>query len=167
LSQTEKNVQAAFAGESQANRKYLAFAKKADQEGYPQIARLFRAVAAAETIHAHGHLNVLRGVVSTVENLKTAVDGEIYEIKKMYPSFIEQANKEGEKRAARSFEWALETEKVHEQLYAAAINTLEAGTDLPATDYYVCRVCGYTLEGEAPEKCPICGALQKNFFKVE
>lgn len=167
MSQTEKNVQAAFAGESQANRKYLAFAKKADQDGFPNIARLFRAVAEAETIHAHGHLNVLKGVGSTSENLQVAMEGEIYEVKHMYPEFIEQADKDGDKRASRSFEWALATEKVHEKLYAEAIKVMNAGSDLSEQVLHVCGVCGYTFEGELPDKCPVCGALQKNFFKVE
>jgi len=167
MSQTEKNVQAAFAGESQANRKYLAFAKKADQDGFPNIARLFRAIAEAETVHAHGHLNVLKGVGSTQENLHAAIEGEIYEVKHMYPEFIEQADKDGDKRASRSFEWALATEKVHEKLYADAIKAINFGSDLAEQEIHVCGVCGYTFEGELPEKCPICSALRKNFFKVE
>ena len=167
MNQTEKNVQTAFAGESQANRKYLAFAKKSAKEGYPHIAHLFRAVAAAETVHAHGHLKVMRGVGSTRENLKAAIEGEIHEITNMYPTFIEQAETEGERRASLSFRRALETEKLHERLYATALESLDAGTDLPATDFYICEVCGYTTEGDAPEKCPICGALKNKFFRVE
>ena len=167
LSETDKNVQAAFAGESQANRKYLAFAKKADKEGFPHIARLFRAVAAAETIHAHGHLRVIGGVGSTKENVQAAIDGEIYEVTHMYPEFIEQADKDGAKPAAISFAWALETEKIHERLYKTAMSSLNAGNDLSTMDYYVCDVCGYTVESESPEKCPICQSDKTHFFQVK
>ena len=167
MSQTEKNVKDAFAGESQANRKYLAFAKKADQDGYPQIARLFRAVAAAETVHAHGHLKVLKEVGSTKENLEAAHAGETYEIKHMYPEFIEHAEQEGQRRASLSFRRALDTEKTHERLYSVALESIRTGKDLPTPDFYVCDVCGYVADGEAPDKCPVCGALKKNFFLVE
>jgi rubrerythrin len=164
LSQTEKNLQTAFAGESQANRKYLAFARKADEEGYPQMAKLFRAAAEAETVHAHSHLRAMGAVGSTVENLKSAIGGETYEFESMYPPMIEAAEAEGHKAAVRSFRYANEVEKIHAQLYQNALKDLE---HLPQVDYYVCSVCGYTCENEPPDSCPVCRAKDKAFFKVE
>lgn len=163
MSQTEKDLKEAFAGESQANRKYLAFAEKADREGHPQVARLFRATAAAETVHAHSHLRVLKGIGSTVDNLKEAIGGETYEFQTMYPPMIETAKAEGNTQAERSFVYANEVEKVHAELYRKA---LEKMGDLEETDIYVCNVCGYTVEGEAPDECPVCKAKKKVFFKV-
>ncbi|KNZ70923.1 rubrerythrin [Thermincola ferriacetica] len=160
---TEKNLQAAFAGESQANRKYLAFAKKADEEGYPGVAKLFRAAAEAETIHAHSHLRALEGIKSTAENLQAAIDGETYEFTEMYPGFIKEADAEGAKQAKRSFELANEAEKVHAELYKKALALLEQKAD---TDYFVCEVCGYIHEGSAPDKCPVCGAPSNKFKNV-
>jgi len=167
MTETEKNLQAAFAGESQANRKYLAFAKKADEEGHKGIAKLFRAAAAAETIHAHSHLEVLGGIKSTLENLKAAYSGEHYEFTDMYPAFLEKAKEEKYPGARKSFHWANEVEKVHGQLYENAIGTLEDGRDLPFVDYYVCEKCGYTIAEAAPDKCPVCGAKRESFFKVD
>lgn len=164
MSNTEKNLKEAFAGESQANRKYLAFAKQADKEGYSQVAKLFRAVAEAETIHAHAHLKSLNGIGSTKENLQEALSGEKYEFQSMYPEMIEQARDEGNKGAERSFFYANEVEKIHAQLYQKAMDNLEKQEDVT---YYVCSVCGYTCESEAPEKCPVCGAKAKAFFSVE
>ena len=164
MSKTEKNLMDAFAGESQANRKYLAYAKKADQEGYPQVAKLFRAAAAAETVHAHHHLKVADGIGSTQENLKDAVDGETHEFKSMYPQMIEDARKEGASKAEQGFLYANEVEKVHAGLYQKAMDNLG---QLEETDYYVCSVCGYTCEKEPPEKCPVCGAGPKAFSKVD
>lgn len=164
---TADNLQAAFAGESQANRKYLAFAKKADSEGYPQIARLFRAAAEAETVHAHNHLRVMKGIKSTAENLQAAIDGEGYEFQRMYPKFLEEAEAEGNKPAANTFKYALDAEKVHHQLYTDALNSLNAGRDLPQTAIFVCSVCGYTVFGEAPDECPICGAKKDKFSEVK
>lgn len=164
MSQTEKDLQEAFAGESQANRKYLAFAAQADKEGFPQAARLFRAAAAAETVHAHAHLRAMKGVGKTPDNLKEAVAGETHEFKNMYPEMIERAKAEGEKQAERSFTFANEVEKIHAELYQKALDNLD---NLPEADYYVCNVCGYTCESEAPEKCPVCGAGAKAFFKVD
>jgi rubrerythrin len=164
MSKTEKNLLAAFAGESQANRKYLAFAKKAEQEGHPQVARLFRAAAEAETVHAHAHLRVLKGVKGTAENLQEAIAGETHEFKEMYPAMIEMSQEEGNKAAERSFTYANDVEKVHAGLYQKALDNLE---NLPETDYYVCSVCGYTCEMEPPETCPVCGAKSKAFFKVD
>jgi rubrerythrin len=163
MSTTEKNLGDAFAGESQANRKYLAFAKQADQEGHKQVAKLFRAAAEAETVHAHAHLRTLGGIGKTVENLKTAIAGETHEFKKMYPEFIAEAQKEGNKAAERSFSFANEVEKIHAGLYQKALDNLGKNADV---DYYVCSVCGMTVEKEAPEKCPVCGAAKKAFFKV-
>jgi rubrerythrin len=163
MSKTEKNLKDAFAGESQANRKYLAFAEKAEKEGYGQIAKLFRATAAAETVHAHAHLRALKGIGSTAENLKEAIGGETYEFESMYPPMIEAAKEEGDKAAERTFAFANAVEKIHADLYGKA---LEAMGDLPETDYYVCSVCGHTLEGEPTDKCPVCGALPKAYFKA-
>jgi rubrerythrin len=164
MTETEKNLLAAFAGESQANRKYLAFARKAEQEGHPQVARLFRAAAEAETVHAHAHLRVLKGVKGTAENLKEAIAGETHEFKEMYPAMIETSREEGNKAAERSFTYANAVEKVHAGLYQKALDGLD---DLPETDYYVCSVCGYTCESEPPETCPVCSAASKAFFKVD
>ncbi|MCF8129148.1 MAG: rubrerythrin family protein [Deltaproteobacteria bacterium] len=165
MSKTESNLWEAFAGESQANRKYLAFAKKADNEGYPQAAKLFRAAAAAETVHAHAHLRTLDGVKTTAENLQSAIDGETHEFKEMYPEMIKEAEEEGHKAAVRSFSFANDVEKIHAGLYKKALDSLENPGDVEA--YYVCSVCGYTCESEPPEKCPVCGALAKAFNKVE
>jgi len=167
MSKTEENLKAAFAGESQANRKYLAFAEKAEKEGLPQIAKTFRAAAAAETIHAHNHLRVLGGIKSTKENIKAAVEGEYYEFTEMYPEFLEDSKKEGNKDAERSFNYANEVEKVHHKLYEAALEAVENGKDLEKNDVYICPVCGYTHEGEPPEKCPVCGAVKKVFKKID
>lgn len=166
MSDTEKNLKDAFAGESQANRKYLAFANKAHQDGYEQVAKLFRAAADAETIHAHAHLAVLKGVKTTEENLREAAKGENYEHTVMYPGFIEQAKKEGNNGAVRSFTYANEAEKVHEAYYLAALSSVEAKKDLPAKKLYICPVCGNIEEGEAPESCSICGASGSLFREV-
>ena len=165
MSQTEKNLQEAFAGESQANRKYLAFAKKADQEGYPLVANLFRAAAEAETVHAHAHLRVLKGINSTAENLKEAVAGETHEFKSMYPDMIETAKSEGNKAAERTFSFANEVEQIHADLYQKALDSLDNPEDVEC--YYVCSVCGYTCENEPPETCPVCKANIKAFSRVD
>jgi rubrerythrin len=164
MTKTEKNLQDAFAGESQANRKYLAFAKKAEAEGYKQAAKLFRAAAAAETIHAHNHLRVLGVVKSTRENLMEAINGESYEFQKMYPQMIVDASAEGNRNALQSFNYANEVEKIHAALYKKALDSLGSKVD---TDYYVCQVCGYTAEGEAPDECPVCKAKKQAFKKAE
>lgn len=161
---TTENLKAAFAGESQANRKYLAFAKKAEAEGHYQIARLFRATAEAETIHAHGHLDVLGDVGPTTDNIKAAIEGETYEFTQMYPKFLEEAKTEENKDAVISFYRANEVEKIHNQLFTKA---LENFGNNEQTDYYVCQVCGHTVEGEAPEICPICGAKKIDFKLVD
>ncbi len=165
MSQTEQNLREAFAGESQANRRYLAFAKKADQEGYPQAAKLFRAAAEAETVHAHSHLRTLKGVKSTAENLQEAIAGETFEFKSMYPQMIETARAEGESAAERSFTYANAVEKVHADLYQNALDSLDHPLDVEC--YYVCSVCGYTCADEVPDICPVCKADAKVFFRVD
>lgn len=167
MTKSLENLMAAFAGESQANRKYLAFAKKAEDEGFPQVAKLFRAAAAAETVHAHNHLRVAGGIKSTKENLASAIEGEAHEFKSMYPGFIKDAESEGNKNAVRTFDWANQVEKVHHGLYEKAKKAVDAGNDLNSSDIYVCQTCGYTIEGEAPDKCPVCGAAKKMFNKIE
>jgi len=164
MSKSEENLKEAFAGESQANRKYLAFAKQADKEGHKQVAKLFRAAAEAETIHAHTHLAALKAVGDTKANLKEAVAGETFEFKSMYPGMIETAAAEGHKQAERSFRYANEVEKIHAQLYQKALDNMGSLKDV---DYYVCSVCGYTCEEHAPDKCPVCNAAAKAFFKVD
>src|SRR5271157_3524097 len=164
MSKSEKNLMDAFAGESQANRKYLAFAYKAEAEGHKQIAKLFRAAAAAETIHAHNHLKADGGIKTTRENLDAALQGEVYEFQKMYPSMIEDAKAEDNKTALRTFTFANEVEKVHAALYQKAIDEFGKNTE---TDYYVCDVCGHTVEGEPPDECPVCKAKKQAFKKVE
>jgi rubrerythrin len=164
MSKTEKNLAEAFAGESQANRRYLAFAKQADKEGYHQVAKLFRAAAEAETVHAHAHMKALGGIKTTAENLKEAIAGETHEFKSMYPDMIATAKEEANKAAERSFAYANEVEKIHAGLYQKALDNL-AG--LKETDYYVCSVCGYTCEGEPPDTCPVCKAKAKAFFRVD
>lgn len=165
MSKTEEALKEAFAGESQANRKYLAFAAKADQEGFRQAAKLFRAAAEAETVHAHAHLRAMKGIRSTKENLQEAVAGETHEFKSMYPGMIEAAKAEGHKEAERSFHFANEVEKIHAGLYQQMLDNLESAKE--TYDYYVCPVCGYTVEKEAPETCPVCGAKGKMFKKVD
>jgi rubrerythrin len=164
VSKTHDDLKAAFAGESQANRRYLAFAKRADEEGYPQVARLFRAAAAAETYHAHNHLRALGEIKSTAENLNSAIAGEHYEATEMYPAFVKDAEAEQAKRALTSFKWALEVEKIHEALYTRALETL--GKEGEAFDYYVCPFCGYTHEGPLDGKCPVCGTPGERFERI-
>jgi rubrerythrin len=164
MSRSEDNLKEAFAGESQANRKYLAFAKKAEEEGFVQVAKLFRAAAAAETVHAHAHLRVLNGVGNTENNLKEAIGGETHEFTDMYPKMIEDAIGEGNKAAQISFQFANEVEKIHAELYQKGLDQMG---DLADVDYYVCDICGNTVEGEAPDKCSVCGAGKKAFFKVD
>ena len=162
--QTEKNLLEAFAGESQANRRYLAFAKQAEKEGYTQAAKLFRAAAEAETVHAHAHLRALGGVKSTAENLQEAISGETHEFTEMYPTMIDDAIKDGSKAAERSFTYANKVEKVHASLYQKASDNLDT---LAEADYYVCSVCGFTCENEPPDACPVCGAKSTAFFEVK
>lgn len=165
MARSEEFLKEAFAGESQANRKYLAFAAKAEEEGFPQVARLFRAAAEAETIHAHSHLKVLKGIGTTKENLEAAIAGETHEFEHMYPEMIEAAKEEGNKQAERSFTFANEVEKVHAALYKKALENL--GKNQETFPYYVCKVCGHTVEKEPPETCPVCGAKAKMFVRID
>lgn len=165
MSRTEQYLKDAFAGESQANRKYLAFASAAEKEGYPQVAKLFRAAAEAETIHAHNHLRALKAIRTTSENLAEAIAGETHEFKEMYPEMLEAARAEGNKEGERSFHYANEVEKIHAGLYQKLLDNLGAIKD--TYPYYVCPVCGYTSEQEPPDTCPVCGARGKLFKRVD
>ncbi|UCD06862.1 MAG: rubrerythrin family protein, partial [Candidatus Aenigmatarchaeota archaeon] len=157
----------AFAGESQANRRYLAFAKKAEEEGLKNVARLFMAAAEAETVHALNHIKADGGIKVTKENIQVAIEGERYENTEMYPKFIEEAKKEGNTEAEKSFDWANRVEKIHQGFYEKALEKLNAGHDIERKDYYVCQTCGNTVEGEPPEACPICGMPKSQFKKIE
>ena len=167
MSKTKDNLGAAFAGESQANRKYLFFAEKAEQEGHKQVAKLFRAAADAETAHARNHLKVMQGIKSTRENLLAAKDGENHEFTEMYPAFIKQAEVEGEDKAKDTFNLANKVEQIHYGLFDAALSKVEKGETIAEKPIYVCQYCGNTVEGEAPEKCPVCGAPRKMFKLIE
>jgi rubrerythrin len=164
MSKTLENLKEAFAGESQANRRYLAFAAKADEEGYSQVARLFRAAAEAETVHAHAHLRAMKGVKSTKENIQEAISGETFEFSDMYPQMLAEAKEEGQEEAAMSFDNANQVEAIHAELYKQALENLGNNEEVV---YYVCQVCGNTVEKEAPKKCPICHSPQSMFNKVE
>lgn len=164
MSLSEKNLAAAFAGESQANRKYSAFASQADHEGYPQIARLFRATAEAEAIHAQSHLKAMGGIKPTADNLKAAIAGETYEYNDMYPPFIKEAEAENNAAAVRSFKLANAAEKVHAELYQEALANLEKKE---LVDIYLCAVCGHIAKGSRPDTCPICGAKATAYKKID
>lgn len=163
---TKQNLAEAFAGESQANRKYLAFAKKAETEGLPQVAKLFRAAAHAETVHAHAHLRAMGGVKSTAQNLEEAIEGEGFEFQKMYPPFLEQAKQEGERAAENSFKFALAVEEIHYDLYQKAFAAVQGGSDLPDRPVYVCEVCGNTVYDQAPDKCEVCLVPRERFTLI-
>ena len=165
MTKTYDDLSAAFAGESQANRRYLAFAKKADKDGYPQAARMFRAAAAAETIHAHSHLRAMGGIKDTTENLKEAIAGENYEHTSMYPEFVADAEKDGDKLALQSFKYAMEVEVTHENLFTGILNGLSK--DQEEYDYYICPVCGHTHARHAPDTCPVCGLKGERFEVVK
>ncbi len=162
---TEDNLKEAFAGESQASRKYLSFARKAEQDGFPNVARLFRTAAEAETIHAHGHLGAMGGIKSTADNLKAAIAGETYEFTEMYPPMLKQAEAEGHK-AARMFSYAPQAEAVHAALYQQALEAVQAGKDLAGTIFYLCPVCGHIEFGPPSRACPICGAKPEKYVQV-
>jgi rubrerythrin len=162
---TIDNLKEAFAGESQANQKYRAFAKKAEQDGFPNVARLFRTAAEAERIHAEGHLKSLEGIGSTADNLKTAIDGETHEYKEMYPPMFEQATVDAHK-AKRMFGYALEAEEVHARLYTLALEAVKQGKDLTEVEFYLCPVCGNIEFGKPTEPCPICGTKPDKFILV-
>ncbi len=160
---TEDNLRAAFAGESQAHMRYQVFAETAEKEGFPNIARLFRAISYAELIHASSHLRTLGGVQGTSENLQEAINGETYEVEQMYPAFLAVAGLQEEKRAQRTMDYALEAEKTHAALYAEAKQAADAGRDAKLDTVYVCEVCGYTVVGEPPDRCPVCNAKRERF----
>ena len=163
---TEENLKAAFAGESQANRRYLMFAAKAEKDGYPQVARLFRAAAEAETVHARNHFEAMDGIGSTRDNLTAAAIGEHLEFTRMYPTFIDKAEEEQNARAENSFKLANEVEQVHHRLFEAMLKAVEAGQNMKDEPFFVCQVCGNTVSGQGPEKCPLCGAVA-SFKRVE
>lgn len=165
MTKTQENLSAAFAGESQASRKYMAYARKADEEGYPQAARLFRAAAAGETIHAQNHFRAMGGVQSTLENLKDGLAGENYEIESMYPPMIAEAEAAGDTKALKSFKYAWEIEKIHSEMYGRMIEDL--GKSDEEYDYYVCPVCGHLHPRSAPEKCPVCGVPGSRYELVK
>ena len=166
MTKTNENLKAAFAGESQANRRYLAFAWKADEEGFTQAAKLFRAAAEAETVHAMNHLKTLGEIKSTQENLNAALGGETFEFMKMYPEFLAEAKQETNKQATWSFDIANKVEQIHAKLYQKAIDAIKSKKDMEKVDYYVCGVCGNTVEGSAPDVCPICGSPKSKFSKI-
>ncbi len=163
---TKENLKEAFAGESQANQKYRAFAKKAEAEGFPNIARLFRTTAEAERIHAEGHLAALDGIGSTADNLKAAISGETYEFEEMYPPMVERAEADGH-RAKRMFTFAVKAEEVHAQLYQQALAAAAQGKDLAETNFYLCPICGHIEFGTPPETCPICGTKGEKYVQVQ
>jgi rubrerythrin len=165
MTDTKENLSEAFAGESQANMKYRAFAEKAEKDGFPNIARLFRTTAEAERIHAVGHLKALDKIGSTAENLNAAIEGETHEFNEMYPPMLEQAEAEGHK-AKRMFGYAVQAEEVHAHLYTLALEAVERGEDLAEMNFYLCPICGHIEFGEPPETCPICGAKAKAFVQV-
>ena len=164
---TKENLAEAFAGESQASRKYLAFAKKAETDGFPQVAKLFRAASEAETVHAHAHLRAMHGVKATVENLQAAVEGESHEFEVMYPKFIGEAKAENDTGALASFTFANAVERIHHGLYSAALAAVSMGKDLPAQSMWVCSVCGNTVGGACPEKCSVCGVGKDKFAEIK
>ncbi len=165
MSKTAENLQHAFSGESQVNRKYLAYAQKAEDDGYPQVAKLFRAISASESIHALNHLRIMGDVKSTAENLEQAIRDENYEVTTMYPEFMQDAEHEEEKKALRSFRWAWEVEKVHEDLFTEALKNL--GEEAAEFDVYVCPVCGHTHIGLPPERCPVCATPRERYLMVD
>jgi len=160
---SEKNLNDAFAGESQAHIKYMAFGDKAERENLPNVARIFRANSYAEQIHATNHLRTLSGIQSTSDNLKAAIEGETYEVEEMYPVFIKDAQEEQEPAAERMSIWALAAEEVHAGLYKKAKSAVDGGLDVELESIHVCQVCGFTMEGEAPDKCPVCGTPKDRF----
>ncbi len=162
---TKANLESAFAGESQAYTKYLIFAEQAERENFPNVARLFRAIAFAEQVHAANHLKALGYLGQTAENLQTAINGETYEVEEMYPAYRAVAELQEEKSAVRTTSWALEAEKVHAGMYEQARQAVLAGKDATVGDIYVCEICGWTVEGKAPDRCPICNAPKEKFRK--
>lgn len=164
---TKENLAAAFAGESQANRKYLAFANKAEADGYDMVAKLFRANAEAETLHAHSHLRAMKGIHETEKNLEAAIAGEGYEFQTMYPEFIKVAEQEGEKGAIASFKNAMAAEEIHHALYAKALEAVKSGKDLEENSIHICAICGNTFVGDLPDNCPICHVTKEKFIEIK
>lgn len=162
---TEDNLKAAFAGESQAHMRYMIFSEKAEAEGFPNIARLFKAISHAERVHATNHFNALSLVRDSSDNLQAAIDGETYEVNDMYPAFNAVAQLQNEKSALQSINYALQAEKIHANMYQKAKQAAESGRDIQLGPMFICSVCGHTVEGEAPEKCPVCGASKEKFRK--
>ena len=160
---SEQNLKDAFAGESQAHMKYLAFADKAEKDNFPNVARLFRANSFAEQIHATNHLRTLSGIGKTEENLEEAIEGETFEVEEMYPAYISVAQEQQEKSAETMTKWALAAEKVHAGLYQKAKEAVEKGQDLGSEPIQVCQVCGFTVEGDAPDVCPVCNSPKEKF----
>lgn len=167
MGQTDEDLKQAFAGESEANRKYVAFARQAEKDGFPQVAKLFRAAAEAETVHAINHLQVMGGIQETLKNLQEAAEGEAAEFREMYPEFVKRAQENEEHNARDSFAYAGEVEEIHHRLYTQAIEAVEEGEDLPPKELFVCQGCGNTVENAAPSSCPVCGAPQSMFHKVQ
>ncbi len=165
MASTQDNLKTAFAGESQANRMYVAFARQAEKDGFPNVAKLFRTAAEAETVHALGHLAAMDGIKSTADNLQTAIDNETYEYTKMYPPMIEQAEGEGHK-AKHMFNYAAKAEEVHAGLYRQALEAVRQGKDLEETEFYLCPICGHVEFGKPPTTCPICGAKAEKFIQL-
>ncbi|NJE41922.1 rubrerythrin family protein [Thermococcus sp. GR6] len=164
---TRKFLEEAFAGESMAHMKYLIFAEQAEKEGYPNIAKLFRAIAYAEFVHAKNHFIALGKLGKTPENLQEAINGETYEVEEMYPVFKNAAEFQGEKDAVRTTHYALEAEKIHADFYTKAKERVEKWEDLEIKKVYICPVCGYTAVDEIPEKCPVCGVPGNKFVVFE
>jgi rubrerythrin len=165
LSKTQDNLNSAFAGESQANQKYRAFAKKAVRDGLPNIAKLFLTAAEAERIHAEGHLKALEGIGTTAENLQAAINGETYEFTDMYPPMLSEAVAEDHK-AKRMFGYAVKAEEVHAQLYQLALEAAQNGDDLTEAEFYLCPICGHIEFGTPPQECPICGTKGSKYVQV-
>jgi rubrerythrin len=162
---TQENLENAFAGESQAHMKYLIFSEKAESQGFSNIARLFKGIAFAEKVHATNHLRALEKVLDTKENLTVAIDGETFEVNQMYPAYYNQAKEQNEPEAVKATHYALEAEKIHAQMYKEAKEEARQGKDITLSDLYICDVCGHTVEGKAPEVCPICKAKKERFEK--
>lgn len=167
MATTRENLMAGFGGESQANRRYLFFAEKAEREGHPQIARMFRAIAEAETVHARNHLRIAGEIKSTRENLLAAIEGERYEFEEMYPAFVQQAGADGNMTARTNFHRTRMVEEIHHGMYRAALESLEKGRRLEGKPIYICETCGHTVEGEPPDRCPICNAIRSAYRRVD
>ena len=165
MASTQDNLKEAFAGESQAAQKYHAFAKKAEQDGFANIARLFRTAAEAEQIHAQEHFKTMGGVGSTVENLQAAMEGETHATEVVYPPMLKQAEIDGHK-ARRMFGYALDAEAAHARLYQMAWDAVEQENDLAETDFYLCPICGYIELGKPKDACSICGTTPDKFVEV-